>query len=322
MRDFRFRGQILLLALCVSITAILSGCERGTSSGTPGESVYARVMRTKKIRAAWLTYPPAAMKDTASGKLQGTFVETLNAIAKNNGLEVEWMDGETPWGTQIEGLEEDRYDIIGSPVWANYTRARLATLSAPVYYSGIGIFVRKNDARFPDDWATGTVAELTALLNRPEVKIATIDGETGDLIAKTQFPLATRIPLPQNADIPQLFLEVADNKADVLFAEPYFANQYLKNNPGKIRNIAEKTPIQVLGNCFMLKKGEWQLKQMIDIAIEDQQNSGVTEGLVEKYETAPGQFYHVALPYRSSAPESIKGPPSAAKTHASANSAK
>lgn len=297
MTKFGLRWQVIPLTMVLAVSTVLSGCRAGNDAGTQAESVYTRVMRTKKIRAAWLTYPPAAMKD-ASRQLQGTFVQTLDEIAKNNGLQVEWMDGETPWGTQIEGLEGDRYDVVGSPVWANYTRARLATLSRPVYYSGIGIFVRQNDSRFPNDWSAGTVTDRTSLLNRPEIRIATIDGETGDLIAKTQFPKATRVSLPQNADIPQLFLEVADNKADVLFAEPFFAHEYLKNNPGKIRNIAAKTPIQVLGNCFMFRQGEWQLKQMFDVAIEVQQNSGFTDGLLEKYEKAPGQFYSVAFPYR------------------------
>ncbi len=212
------------------------------------------------------------------------------------------MDGETPWGALIEGLEGDRYDIVGSPVWANYIRGKLTTLSRPVYYSGIGIYVRQGDKRFPDDWttwATGSIADRNSLLNKPDLRISTIDGETGDLIARTQFPQAKRIPLPQNAEIPQLFLEVANNKADVLFAEPYFAYGYLKSNPGKIRNIAERTPIRVLGNCFMVKKNEWQLKQMIDVAVEDLQNSGSIEAVIEKYEKAPGQFYRVALPYRA-----------------------
>jgi ABC-type amino acid transport substrate-binding protein len=241
------------------------------------------------------------MKNTTTGKMSGVFVDTLDVIGKNLGLQVQWMDGETPWGTQIEGLEGDRYDIVGSPVWANYTRGELTTLSKPVYYSGIGIYVRQNDNRFPNDWAVGGVTQRNKLLNNPSVRIATLDGETGDLIARTQFPQATRIALPQNAEISQLFLEVANNKADVLFAEPYFAYEYLRNNPGKIKNIAEQTPIRVLGNCFMMKKNEWQMKQMIDTAIEDLLNSGYIDTLLANpnYEPVPGLFYRVALPYRA-----------------------
>ena len=301
------RGStIWSLFLTIVLLANATACTGRTGTdAAKSESAYDRVIRTKKIRAAWLTYPPAAMKDPKTGKLTGTFVETLDAIAKNLDLEVQWMDGETPWGALIEGLDQDKYDIVGSPVWANYVRGKLTTLSRPVYYSGIGIYVRQDDKRFPDDWTTagsGTVADRTALLNKPDLRISTIDGETGDVIARTQFPQAQRVALPQNAEIPQLFLEVANNKADVLFAEPYFAYGYLKNNPGKIRNIAGSRPIRVLGNDFMMKKGEWQFKQMMDVAIEDMQNSGVIDAMLEKYETEPGQFYRVALPFRALAP--------------------
>jgi len=97
------------------------------------------------------------------------------------------MDRRGGWGAQIEGLEGDRYDIVGSPVWANPTRGKLTTMSIPVYYSGIGIYVRHNDDRFTDDWSK---------INSPDVRIVTIDGETGDLIARTQFrmPNGCRCP--------------------------------------------------------------------------------------------------------------------------------
>jgi ABC-type amino acid transport substrate-binding protein len=293
------RGTLPLVAGMVA-AVVLAGCGPTQTTGNGAkETVYERVMRTKKIRAAWLTYPPAAMKDTVSGKMTGTFVEALEMVAKNLGLEIQWMDGETPWGNQIEGLNADRYDIVGSPVWANYTRGSLTTLSEPLYYSGIGIYVRRNDSRFQADWASLTASQRNKLLNDPQIRIATIDGETGDLIARTQFPAAKRVSLPQNAEISQLLLNVSGEKADVSFVEPYFVYEYLKSNPGSLKNIAEKAPIQVLGNCYMMKANEWQLRQMLDTGIETLQNSGVIESLLEKYEKAPGQFYRVALPYRS-----------------------
>ena len=49
-------------------------------------------MRTGNIRAAYITYPPAIIKDTATGKLSGTFYETLEQIARNCELELEWTD--------------------------------------------------------------------------------------------------------------------------------------------------------------------------------------------------------------------------------------
>ena len=296
--SFAKQRSLCLLGGTLFATLMLAGCIHPQGETPRAESVYDRIVRTKTIRAAWLTYPPAAIKDTVSGKMSGIFVDTLNRIGSDLGIKVEWMDGETPWGQQIEGLNEDRYDIVGSPVWANPVRGELTTLSRPVYYSGIGIYVRQNDSRFPNDWSVDGVTERIHLINRPEVRITTIDGETGDLIARTQFPSAQRVALPQNADIAEMFLNVANAKADITFAEPYFAYEYLKNNPGKIRNIAEQSPIRVLGNVFMVKKNEQQLKQMIDTDLEDLLNSGFIDILLAKYEPAPGLFYRNALPYQ------------------------
>jgi ABC-type amino acid transport substrate-binding protein len=228
------------------------------------------------------------MRDAKTGKLTGTFVETLEHAANDLGWKVVWTE-EVGWGAQIEGLLNDRYDIVGSPVWANPTRARLTTLSRPVYYSGIGIYVRKGEKRF---------LKSTSSMNDPHVRIATIDGETADLIARTQFPKAQRVSLPQLSDISEMFLLVSTGKADVAFAEPYFGSEFLKANPGALMNIAAVAPIKTLGNCYMMKAGELQLKQALDVAVEDLQNSGFVDAVLDRYEPAPNTFYRVAQPYR------------------------
>jgi len=283
----------LLVLSVVAMSLLSSSCKEPETTAAQATthapvSVYERVSTSKVLRAAYITYPPAVVRDPKTKQLSGTFVETLEQAAKNLGWTVKWTE-EVGWGSQIEGLQTDRYDIVGSPVWANPTRARLTTLSRPVYYSGIGIYVRKGDRRF---------VGKTAAINDPKLRIATIDGETADLIARTQFPLAQRVSLPQLSDISETFLQVSTGKADVAFAEPFFGSAFLKANPGVITNIAETTPIKTLGNCYMMKPGEPQLKQALDVAIEDLQNSGFIDQLLDKYEPSPNTFYRVAQPYR------------------------
>lgn len=313
VRDGRSKRAIIFATAFAILLGGLSLCTVGCNSGSSGSgsatqsTVYDRVVKSGVIRAGYLTYPPACVKDTKTGKLSGIFVEVLEKAAENCGLNVEWTE-EVGWGAQIEGLDADRYDIVGSPVWANPTRGKLTTMSIPVYFSGIGIYVRKDDNRFTDDFsktnspdartARDRLTDDWSKINSPDVRIATIDGETGDLIARTQFPKAKRVSLPQLTDISQLFLDVSSNKADVLFAEPYFAYEYLKSNPGTVKNIAAERPIRALGNCYMFRRGEFQYKQMLDVAIEDLLNSGFVDDLMKKYEPEPNTFYRVAKPYR------------------------
>lgn len=280
---------VLLVSVVATITTQkLTSPRAGSAAPAAKESVYERIMRTGTIRAAYITYPPAVMKDTSTGKLSGTFVETLEEVAKNLGVKLQWTE-EVGWGAQIEGLKTDRYDIIGSPVWANPNRGKLTTMSIPVYYSGIGVWVRANEGRFDGDLSK---------INAPDIRIGTIDGETADLIARTAFPKAQRVSSPQLTDISEKFLQVQTSKADAIFAEPFFGFEFLKNNPGTVKNIAAAKPIQLLGNCYMFKENEFQMKGMLDVAIEGLLNSGFVDRVLNKYEPFPGTFYRVADPYK------------------------
>lgn len=250
--------------------------------------VYERIINTNTVRASYLTYPPACVKDTKTGEMSGIFVDVLQKACDNLGLKLDWTE-EVGWASQIEGLESDRYDIVGSPVWANPTRGKLTTMTIPVYFSGIGVYVRIDDNRFNGN---------LELINNSEIRIGTIDGETADLIARTDFPKAQRISSIQNTGIAQKFLDLTAEKCDVVFAEPYYAYEYLKNNPGTIKNIAESNPIRLFGNCYMFKKNEFQLQQMLNVAIQDLINSGFVDKTISKYEPIPHLFYRSANQFK------------------------
>lgn len=274
------------------ILLVFIGCKTKDTSTAPAESnkvVYERVTGNKVLRAAYLNYPPACMKDTKTGTMSGIFVDVLTKASENLGIKLEWTE-EVGWASQIEGLNSNRYDIVGSPVWANVVRGTKTTLSTPVYYSGIGVYVRANDNRFDKDFSK---------INSPGIKVGTIDGETSAIIAEQDFPNAQKFSSTQQTDISQKFLDLASNKCDVVFAEPYFGYEYLKNNPGTIRNIAADAPIRLFGNCYMFRMNEFQMKQMLDIAIQDLINSGYVDKIIQKYEPAPNLFYRTAKPYKS-----------------------
>lgn len=254
------------------------------------ETAYERVLRTGTIRAAYINYPPGSIKDPKTGNLSGIAIDALRKIAANLKLKVEFTE-EVGWGTIIQGLEADRYDMLGSPAWANPIRGKLATLSAPIYYTGIGVWVRANEKRI-------TPTNSWESINAPSIRIAAMDGSTPDVIAKTQFPKARLVSYPDLTGEQNLFLDLTHNKADVFFAEPAVALQFLRSNPNSIRNVAPDNPIRVFANIWMMKKGEFQLRQMLDVALQDIQNNGTLEGIIKPYEPEPGAFFRVAKPYR------------------------
>jgi ABC-type amino acid transport substrate-binding protein len=284
-------GGFALAGICGALISLaLMWMSPGGVAVQPRESAYQRVIGSGKLRAGFVSYPPGCVKNTRTGKVSGIFVEILDKVGANIGLPVEYTE-EVGWGTMIQGLDAGRYDIIGSPVWANSTRGKLATLSEPVYYTGIGIWVRADENRL-------TSENYLAAINDPEIRVAAMDGSTPLAIAKTQFPRARLISYPDLTGEPQLFLDLMANKADVFFAEPAVAAEFLKNNPGKIKNIATRRPIRTFGNVFMMAKNEPQFKWMIDNAIRDLQASGFVEEVIRRHEPVPNAFLRAARPYQ------------------------
>jgi ABC-type amino acid transport substrate-binding protein len=292
-------GVLAGMAILCASAAFLAGCGRLLHRNPPvQESVFGRIMRTQKIRAAWMNLPPGIMKDPATGKMKGIFVEILSAIAEYNHLQLEWMPAETAWIDQVKGLESGDYDIVGSPVWSNPTRGKFASLSIPVYYSAYGIYVRQNDPRFSDA-AVADFRQRDKLINNSSMSISVVDDGPSDLIAVSRYPVAKRIDMPKDSSESVLFPQVVDSKADLLFADTTIAYEYQKANPGKLKNIGERFPAFVQGNCFMFKRNEFQLKQFIDANLSDFLNHGAIETILSNpdYEKAPDFFYRVAFPY-------------------------
>ena len=277
---------IIILTVVVSLITIKVTSQPKSIDATP--SIYDKVFKTGVIRACYVVYPPASIKDPNTGKLSGVFVETLNKAAENMGLKVDW-NTEVGWGDMIEALNSNKCDIIGSPAWSNSTRGKSAEFSQSIYYSAINAYVRANDTRFDSD---------ITIANDTSFKLATIDGETSQLIASRQFPKSQTLQLPQLTDVSQMLLNVVDGKADMAFVEPTVANSYIKNNPGKIKNISITKPVVIYGNVMLIKKGEFTFKSSIDNAINELLNNGYIDTVINNYEKDyPGGFYRVAAPY-------------------------
>src|SRR3989344_1969059 len=260
------------------------------SPGTNQSSaVYDRVMKSGVIRAGYIIYPPGSYKDPNTGKLSGVFVEALEGAASNMDLKVEWVE-EVSWGSMIEGLNAGRYDLIGTQVWANSTRAKFVDFSVPLFYSGIGVFVRSNDDRFDGDLSK---------INSSSVRIATIDGEMSAIIAKQDYPHAQTVSHPQLSDNSQILLDVATGKADVTFVEPYIADLFLANNAGTLRNLVIQRPIRIFPNTMLVPTGDIRFKTMLDTALTELLNTGYVDELMLKYVPTKGAFYPVDYPYRT-----------------------
>jgi cystine transport system substrate-binding protein len=257
MADPRRRGTgvVLLSSIAVAIAAALLTSwivQRGKPSAQSiPPSAFNRVLQRGTIRCGYVSNPPSCIIDPNTKKVTGIVADAMETIAKSANLKLEWTE-EAGFGSMVEGLRANRYDVVPCGIWPTAARAREAEFTDPLFYSPVGAYVRPSDTKFK--------AGDYGAINSPSVRIATIDGELGETIARNDFPKAQRIGSPQMTELTTSLLNVKDNKADVVFVERYFAEQFLAKNPGSVKNLVPNQPIRIFPNTIILRRGDLELK--------------------------------------------------------------
>ncbi len=262
--------NLSFVAIIVAIVALIISFS--VTNKNKSQSVSDRVIESGEIRIGYIVYPPLLYKDQTTGKLSGVSYDIVEAAAKKLDLKTNWVE-EVGWGTSIEGLKNNRYDILGTQMWPNSARAREAIFSIAPMNSAIYPYVKSGDTRF---------SEGLTNLNSSQYTIGVLDGEMAAFIAKDDYSLAKVNALPQLSSYSEVFLNVINKKADISFVELSTANDFLKSNPGKIQRVGQ-TPIRVLGNSFAFARGEDSMASMWNIALGELVNDGTVTRTLEKY---------------------------------------
>jgi len=278
--------SIIWLAL-ITIWLVTPGgnSERGeTANTTP---VLDRVLESGTIRASYAVFEPLCMKDPNSGELSGIGVDLLEEVGKRLELRVEWVE-ETGWGVLFEGLNTARFDTFGPGVWRNGSRGRVGVFSQPLFFNVIKVWGRGGEKRFTS----------LGQINSSEVRVATQDGGMDDLIAKSDFPEARLVSMPEISSYTDVLLNVTTKKADVTFAEPGAIKAFLERNPGALEELFPNDPLRVFPICYPFASGAFGIQSMVDSALVELHNDGTVERILQRYEKTANEFYRVQRPYQ------------------------
>lgn len=283
------RNVILIIFLSIATAFITAQMTQSRTSVKPlkEETTYERVARTNTLRCAYIVYPPETIKDPNTGKLSGTVVDITNAAAEQLGWKVEWV-AEVGFSDMFDGLYTGKFDALCSGLWENAARAKMALFTTPINYGVYYAFVRSDDTRFDSNLEAA---------QEPSVKIAVIDGEYGDFVAKESFPQTETYRLPQLTDISQLLLSVAEKKADIAFLQKGPARGFILNNPGKLK-ILENIPVRVMpAPAIAVNPKDQILKNTLDAAFKFLLNNGSVEKVLRTYDPNLDSYKLIAKPY-------------------------
>jgi polar amino acid transport system substrate-binding protein len=276
----------LLNSIVLAIVIAFLSCS-AVLAADQKETAYERVMRTGILRCGYFAESPFTIIDPNTNKKSGIAVELAETIASQIGLKLEWTE-EVNFGTLVTDLQSGRYDAICASVF-NIPRAGKIDYTTPYIYMPSLAYVRPDEKRFDNN--------LSAI-NKKDVTVAILDGEGSSTIANRLYPDAKKYDLPQSDQIAQMLLAVADKKADVGFVMPTVFADFNKTNPGKLKQVNTKDPFYVFSLSFAIRPNEPQLKDMLDIMINQLIVSGEMDRIIDKYETKPKTFLRVAKPYR------------------------
>lgn len=283
-----FLKTILLPAIIA--LAVAWGVAHNTDSGTSAkETAYDRVTRTGTIRCGYDFWPQLLERDPNTQAFSGIMHDYMMALGKAAEIQVEWTE-EVSYGDMPEALRTGRIDVFCGGAWTNAVRGKYTDATIPITYQTINAYTRANDTALDGD---------ASQINNPNITIATIDGESSATIAAIDFPKAKTLPLPKNAGVGQALLNVADGKADVAFVDAETAQQFMANNPGKIRLIKGDFPVRVYGVPLWVGKGEQNLINSLDNVTRELLYTGAIERILKKYETVPGSFIRAKMPFET-----------------------
>lgn len=273
MKQFFFT----LLALFASLPALAAD----------KQSTFDRIMTHETIRCGYAMWSPILYQNLETGKLEGFAYDLMEEVGKRLSLKIEWAE-ETGWGTIVEGLKNNRYDMICVGIAHSSERSRVVDFTDPFFYSPVYTVVRMDDTRFDKD--------LSAM-NDPQYKIAVLEGEMTSVIARQSYPKASISALAQIADYSLILKEIETKKADATFVESATFAEYEHNNPDKLKVLDQANPV-AYPVAFALPQNDLALKNMINVTVNELINDGTVERLLKKYETYPGTFLRVSKPFR------------------------
>ena len=234
----------------IAVSALLAGAIAGFSSisAHAGPRLDA-ILQAKVLRVGTPgDYRPFAMK--ADGKYAGHDIEVIEAMAKEMGVKVQYVD--TTWPKLMADLQENKFDVAVGGITRNV--ARISKVQMLPGYAPFGkvALVRAADK---DKFTTPEA------LNQASVRVIKNPGGTNEAYVLQNMQSAQISTHDKNAEIPAL---IAEGKGDVMITETYEALHYAKADPRLHAAFidAPLTPKNTLG--FMLPTDDADYVRVMD----------------------------------------------------------
>ena len=264
----RAKNLLALAGLVAASTLVLAGCASGPDADSTGSSSDANSLAAIQDAGVIVvgtegTYKPFTFHEDGTGDLTGFDVEIITAVAEKLGVEVKFE--ETQWDAIFAGLEAGRFAVIANQVSINDEREEKYEFSTP-YTVSPGVLVVKSDntdiTSFADLDGKTTAQSLTSnwyeLAEENGAKVEAVEGWAQAVALLEQG----RVDATINDNL--TFLDYENQKGDTGL------------------KIAAETDDPSL-NAFAFAKGNTELRDAVNDALEELRADGSLAEISEKY---------------------------------------
>jgi cyclohexadienyl dehydratase len=207
------RDLIAAAALATGGVVLASGRAEAQATGSRLAAILSRgILRVGTTG----DFNPMSFRDVATNSYRGYDIETMETLAADMGVRVEWVV--TEWATITAGIAADRFDIF-SGASLSVPRARVAAFTIPCNEVGTVPLARAGNAERFNSWEA---------INTPGTRVSILMGTTFDEQARRYFPQAT----VQSVQSPATgWQEVLAGRADVTITSNIEAGMLVQRFP-------------------------------------------------------------------------------------------
>ena len=207
------------------------------------------------------TFPPMEFVD--NGKRTGFDIELMEAIAKNMGKQIEWVD--IDFKGLIPGLMSKRFDMAVSAIYITDERKKVVDFTDPYYAGGLVVMVKDNNA------AIKKLADLDG--KKVSVQVGT---KSVSYLAE-KFPKVQRVEVEKNQE---MFNLVDIGRADAAVTGKPAAYQYVRTRGG-LRVLEEQLTTEEYG--MALRKDTPELTKAVNASMAKLKADGTYAAIAKKW---------------------------------------
>ena len=235
--------------------------QEGTDQGDAnGVTVYKVAMEP--------TFPPFDTIDPATQELTGFDVDLMEAIAADQGFELEWIN--MGFDGLIPALQAGQIDIIASGMNAREERREKVDFSTTYYDSGLVVAVKAGNTKIKG------IDDLTT-----DMKVGGQIGTTGGDMAQELFESGKIKEAKIYNGLDTAVMDLKNGTIDALINDLPVTKAYMDAQPGEIEIVGDVLNAESYG--FAVQKGNKELLGKINAGMQNLNDSGVFDEIYAKW---------------------------------------